>query len=130
MHPNTFHVLLVQRRGRGEGAEAAENDPCPAEDVDWLGRETREELDRQQVQKDLDRPPEAVLALAIPARVMPHGYLAHTGANLVRKRRYEAVHLSVEPQVLDDLGAIRLQRAAAVVEADARDAADQPVGDT
>ena len=39
------------------------------------------------------------------------------------------MHLAVEPRLAHDLGAVRLQRAAVVVEADAGHAADQPVRD-
>ena len=46
-----------------------------------------------------------------------------------RVHRDEAVHLAVELHVLDDLAAVRLERAAEVVERDARDAGDDPVGD-
>src|SRR6185437_12161951 len=46
-----------------------------------------------------------------------------------RVDRDEAVHLAVEAHALDDLSAIRLERAAVVVQLDARHPRDQSIGD-
>src|ERR1044071_3015488 len=43
--------------------------------------------------------------------------------------RYEAVHLAIEPHVLNRLAAIGLERAAVVVQPNAGDPGDQPIGD-
>ena len=54
------------------------------------------------------------------ARPMVDHLLGDRDADLAGDGRDEAVHLAVEPQRLDDLGAERLQRAAVVVQAGRR----------
>ena len=61
------------------------------------------------------------------ARVVPNRNLGDAGAGHVGERRQEAMHLAVEPRLLDDLRAVGLERAAVVVQADAGDASDEPV---
>ncbi len=60
---------------------------------------------------------------------MLDGDLRDARAGLVGERGEEAVHLAVQPRLADDLRAVRLQRAAVVVQPHARDAPDQPVRD-
>jgi hypothetical protein len=60
--------------------------------------------------------------------MVPDGDLRDLRPELVRERRQEAVHLAVEPRFVDDLGAVGLQRAAVVVQANPGHTPDQPVG--
>ena len=61
------------------------------------------------------------------AGVVPH--LGEGAADPAGEGGDEPVHLAVQAQVLDHLAAVRLQRAAVVVQVDAGDLADQRVGE-
>ena len=62
-------------------------------------------------------------------RAMVDDVLDDRDAELARDRRQEPVHLAVQLHRLHDLGAEHLQRAAVVVQLDARRPRDQPVRD-
>ena len=55
--------------------------------------------------------------------------LGHARPGPTCKRGQEAVHFAVEADVLSDLAAVGLERAAVVVQVDARAPRDKPVGD-
>ena len=76
---------------------------------------------------DFERAADAVLALAGRARSMIDDDLRDLAARPRRVDGDEAMHLAIEVHVLDDALAIRLERAAVVVDVDAADARDEPV---
>jgi hypothetical protein len=100
-----------------------------AEEIDGLGGVAAEEGDGEQVEQHLEHAVEAVLAHARDARVVGDHHLGDAGAGPARVDGDEAVHLAVEPVGLEHPAAVGLEGAAVVVDAHARDAADEPVGD-
>src|SRR5205823_3261621 len=88
-----------------------------------------EELHRQQVEEDLERSPDAVLAATRGSRMMAHLDLGDLRSCLVGERRQETMHLAVEAGLVEDLSPVRLEGAAIVVESHPSDSADEPVGD-
>ena len=120
-------MRLVRGPQHEQRAREAEDDAAAAEDVARLRRPDGEELDGQEVEQDLERPSDAVLAAAGGPRMVAHGDLGDPSTRQVRERRQETVHLAVQPR-LHDVRTVGLG-AAVVVEAHTRDAADEPVGD-
>ncbi len=92
------------------------------------GGELGDHLDHEQVEQDAHGAREAVLAVTEAARVVVHLHLQHARARRARHRRQEAVLLGVDRQVLDDLAAEGLERAAGVVHRRAGHPGDQAVG--
>ena len=90
--------------------------PDQPEDLQRPRRVAQQELDRHQIEDDADGPRQPVLRDAGAARPMIDDDLVDLHADLAGDRRQEAMHLAVEPQRLDHLGAKHLQRAAVVVQ--------------
>ena len=88
-----------------------------------------QELHRQQVQHDPDRARQSVIGSPVPARPVIHHAFGDLHALFARDRRQEAVHLAVQLQRLDDLGAEHFQRTPVVVQLDARREGDDGIGD-
>src|SRR5207253_5640263 len=97
-------------RGDGERAEAEH-----AEDVDGLRVVRGHELYRHQVEHHLEGARQPVLRLAHRARVVSDGNLRDARADPGGVDGYEAVHLSVELHLFEELVAVSLERAAVVV---------------
>ena len=112
------------RRAEADGA-----DPEHAEDLDRLGGKAQQELHRDQIQDHTHGPGDPVLGAPEPARTMMRLDLHQRDAHPTCDGRNEPVHLAVQPEVLDDLTAVRLQRAAVVVEPNPGHFGNEPVGE-
>ena len=98
------------------------------EDLDGLGGEAQEELDRDEIQDHAHRPGDPVLGSAEPPRAVVRLHLDDGDPHPAGDGRDEPVHLAVQAEVFDHLAAVRLERAAVVVEPDAGHLGDEPVG--
>ena len=109
---------------------AAGRQPQQPEDLQRPRRVAEQELDRHAGRgrrgSVRDSP---YLDVPARARAMVDHHLGDAHALLAGDRRQEPVHLAVEAQRLDDLRAEHLERAAVVVQRDARGHGDQPVGE-
>ncbi len=83
----------------------------------------------QEVEEPAQVALEAVARAAVLARPVVDGKLGDAEAAVVREHGDEAVQLAVQPQAVDDLGAVRLQAAVHVVQADAGERARDAVED-
>ena len=99
------------------------------EEVHRLGRIAAEQLHRDQVEHHTRSTRQGVFGLAIGPGAVVDGEFGDPGPDHRRVHRDEAVHLAVEPHVLDDVAAIGLQRAAEVAQMNARHVRDDPVRD-
>ncbi|EXI72634.1 MAG: hypothetical protein AW07_03079 [Candidatus Accumulibacter sp. SK-11] len=95
------------------------------------GQEAQEEIHRQQVHQHAESATQTILRLAMQtSAVVHHFFLNATGHGSHRHPcRDEAMHLTVQPNFLDDRGAVDLEAATVVVQANASDVADQSIGD-
>jgi hypothetical protein len=108
-------------------AEATAREPHQAEQVRRPRSVRVQELDREQVEQDPHGAPQAVLAVAPGARPVVDGDLGQAHPHPRRDGRDEAVHLAIEPDPARDVATHGLERAAVVVERDARRPRDQAV---
>ena len=109
-------------------AEAAGDDADQPEDLQRPRRVVQQELHGREVEDHADGARQSVLGDAGAARAMVDDHLGDRDADLAGDRRQEAVHLAVEAQRLDHLGAKHLQRTAVVVQRHAGRPRDQLVG--
>src|SRR5438874_4799411 len=121
--------LEVHRPGRGEARAEDGEDPESAEDVDGLRCVAREELHHHEIEDHLERAAQAVLALARVARPVVDDHLRDASPLPARIDGDEAVHLAVELHVAQHFAPVGLERAAVIVQPDAADEADDPIGD-
>ena len=108
-----------------EHAEGAEG----AEEVQRARHVTEQEADGEQIKEDAEGAGDAVVRLPCCAGGVGDGNLADAGAVPGGQGGNEAVHLSVERDVLDDLAAIGLEGGAEVVDVDVAEDRHDPVGD-
>src|SRR5262249_26846984 len=107
-----------------------QHEPEAAEEVERPVAVAADERDRQQVEEAADVPLDAVARAAVLPRAMVDGELGGAEAAVVREHRDETVKLAVKAHPVYDLGAVGLEAAVHVVEAEARDAAGHPVEDS
>src|SRR5919198_4463307 len=88
-----------------------------------------DERDRQEVEETAQIPLDAVARAPVFARTVVHRELRNTVPAVMGEHRNEPMQLAVEAKALDDLGAIRLQPAVEIVQAQTRDAPSNPVED-
>ena len=121
----------ILRRQVQEHSEAdrPEREPEPAEKVQRPVAVAADERDGQQVEEAADVALDPVTRTAVLARTVVDRQLGDAVAPVVREHRDEAVQLAVQPQPLHDLGPVGLQPAVEVVQAQAGDAAGDPVED-
>src|SRR5262249_14299113 len=74
------------------------------------------EFDRQEIEKALDEPADAVLGVPEPPRAVPDHDLADLVAARGRQHRDEPVQLAVEPDLAEDLGPVAFHGAIVVVQ--------------
>ncbi len=110
-------------------ADRAEQQPEPAEEVQRPVPVAADERDGEQVEEAAQVALEAVARAAVLARAVVDRQLGDAEAAVVREHGDEAVQLAVEPQALHDLGAVGLEAAVQVVQAQPGDAAGDPVED-
>ena len=122
-------VLEVEHRDEAEERQGERPEADPAEEVDRPLGVALEEADQDQVEHDVERPAQAVLGLAGGAGPVVDDLLGDPRPLPGGEDRDEPVHLAVEPDAFEHPAAIGLQRAAEVVQRDARDPGHQAVGD-
>ncbi len=111
-----------QEGGHGEeGGELAEHLDRPRAVV-------QKKLNGDQVENHADRAGDSILGLAELPRVVTYLHLVERPAHPARKRGDEPVHLAVEPDVLDHVAVVHLQRTSMIVQVHPGDPADEPVG--
>ena len=92
----------------------------PAEEVQRPVAVAAHERDGEQVEEPADVALDAVARAAVLARPVVHRQLGDPEAAVVGEHGHEAVQLAVEAQSSDDLGAVRLEPAVQVVQAQTR----------
>ena len=110
--------------GAGQHAERSNG----SEEVERAGHVAEEEADGKKIEEDTEGAGDAVVALAKLAGWIRDGNLADAGAVPGGQRRNEAVHLSVEGNVLDDLATVGLEGRAEVVDVHSAEIGHEPVG--
>src|SRR3954469_1274420 len=85
-------------------------------------------LERQEVNQNLHRSRYPVFALTEPASMMAHRHFGNAGTYAGRQRWNEAVLFGIEGNPIEQLAAIRLERAPVIRDWYPRKSPDQPVG--
>src|SRR5690606_6415169 len=125
---------VAQEPERGQVGVDAETDQQrdqaePAEEVERAAPVLRQEQNRKQVEEATEEAGGSELGAAELSRAMPHLYLAHPESPEVGQHRDIAVQLTVEVDLVQDLGAVGLQAAVEVVELDPGHGPDHAVED-
>ena len=105
---------------RAPRPDEAEQQAEPAEEVQRPVPVAAHERDGEQVEEPAQVALEPVARAAVLARAVVHRELGDAVALLVREHGDEAVQLAVEHEAVHDLGAVRLEAAVHVVQAEAR----------
>ena len=122
------HNLQAQQIRRDDAASHHAQCTKATEEVQRPAHVLQEKADCQQIEEDAEGAPDAVVALAPHTIQVCDGNLADRSAVPTGQRRNEPVHLSVKRDVLDHFAAIRLEGRAEVVNIDAREPGQEPVG--
>ena len=80
----------------------------------------QQEPDGEDIEQHAKRAAQAVVRFAGRARCVADGHLGYAGAVETRQRGNEAVQLAVQIDVLQNLGAVGLERGAEIAQIDAR----------
>src|SRR5271157_3716705 len=99
----------------------------PAQEMKRTLAEDGEEDDGEKIQKALNKSMKPVLRSPVAPGMMLDGQLGDAIAPGVGHHGDEAVQLSVQRQLFDDLGAKALEAAIVVAQLETRQAADQPI---
>ena len=86
-----------------------------------------EKSDRQQVEKPLEEPREAILGNAVPPAAVPNVDFRDPKAASVSQDRDKPVQLAIDADLPQDLFPVNLEPAIMIVQATATHSADHPV---
>ena len=114
-----------EREERDQGADPGDH----REGIEGPGQIGQDGLHGHEVEEDFVHPREPVLGLAELAGVVVDLDLGDARPGQRGHGGDEAVHLRIQRDAPDDRRAVGLERAAVVLDGDARDPADHPVGD-
>ena len=124
----SLQLLEQQERQRGP-ASAAADDSERAEEVHRARQVAGEKHDREQIEKHPQRAAEAIVGATRRALANADGHLCDPGTVHRGQYRDEAMQIAVQPEMVQQVRAVCLERAAKVAQLDARQLADQPVRD-
>ena len=99
-----------------EPSEEEKKESTPAEEPDRLGGVTLQEYKGYEIEDHAEGPGETVLRTAIPPRMIPHLYLCDLSPHPGGVGRDEAMHLSIEADVLHHLPPVGLEGATVIVK--------------
>ena len=120
--------LHAQQNGRENAAEENAQRAKAAEEVQRPREVLEQKADGEQIEEDAEGAADAVVALAALALHVLDRNLADGGAVPAGQRGNEAMHFTVERNVVDDFAAIGLVGSAEVVNVHVGELGHQPVG--
>src|SRR5581483_528577 len=95
----------------------------------WPGEIFQQELHGEDVEEHPKRPADSIMRIARHSRRILNGYFRDPRSIEAGQRRNETVELTVEIDVFENLGAVRLEGCAEIPQLDSGSFGHQPIGD-